>query len=165
MFDMLLDFPDPSWAGRVCFFELVFGIWLSYMFLILMWEYLFKEKLEEWRYAFITFVGASFFLINHYYQEAPFYMLLLLSYTVVFVGIYYYVLVKPLDYNLQKSIIGVLTSAVFTVAFIFFEHIAQWGWEAGIHEFWFMFISYFGYLVLIPWRGDVLKDIIKKNEK
>jgi hypothetical protein len=29
---------DPAWAGKVQFYELVFGTWTAYAFLVLLWE-------------------------------------------------------------------------------------------------------------------------------
>ncbi len=60
---------DPRWIGRVTFYELIFGTFLSYFFLILIWEKLLKTQLEEWKYIIITFLGASFFLVNHYFHS------------------------------------------------------------------------------------------------
>ena len=68
---------DSAWEGKVQFYELVFGTWLAYAFLVLMWERALKAKKPEWIYALITFLGASFFWVNHYFQHAPFYPWLL----------------------------------------------------------------------------------------
>ncbi len=149
---------DPSWRGRVNFYELIFGTWLSYCFLIFMWERFFKTFLEEWRYVMITFLGASFFLINHYFQNAPFYRGLLIGYTLVFLSAYYLVGVNPMSGSLLKKALATLSGIVFTIAFILFESLARWGVENyGIDEFWFMLISYFGYLGIILWRGQVFR--------
>ena len=64
---------DPAWEGTVQFYELVFGTWLAYGFLVLMWERLIGVPLIEWKYVLITFLGARFFWINHYFQHAPYY--------------------------------------------------------------------------------------------
>ena len=150
---------DPSWIGRVTFYELIFGTCPSYFFLILMWEQLLKTQLEEWKYIMITFLGASFFLINHYFQNAPFYLWLLYGYTVVFLIVYFFIGVNQISGSLLKKTLATLSAIVFTIAFIFFEHIAQWGVkDYGINEFWFMLIAYFGYIAVILWRALLLKN-------
>lgn len=145
-------FPDPAWMGKVSFVELIFGTWLSYILLVIMWEKVFKAKLEEWRYVFITFLGASFFLINHYYNEAPFYLVVVISYTVIYSIIYYFVLMRPLSFKVWKIIVGLATVGLVTVAYMFFEMIPRWGSEAGINEFFFMLMSYFGSIFIFAWR-------------
>ncbi|MCP6762081.1 MAG: hypothetical protein NHB32_25785 [Fischerella sp. CENA71] len=148
---------DPKWIGRVNFYELIFGTFLSYIFIVLMWEIVFKTKLEEWRYIFITLIGASFFLVNHYFQNAPFYLWLLYGYSLVFLVAYYIIGVKPMPGSSLKKIFATLSGIVFTIAFILFENIAKFGVENGINEFWFMLIAYFGYLAIVVWRAEVLK--------
>ena len=37
---------DPAWQGQVEFYELVYGTWLSYIFLVLMFEKVLGEKLS-----------------------------------------------------------------------------------------------------------------------
>ena len=52
------------------------------------------------------------------------------------------------------KIAATLTSVVFTIAFILFENISRYMVDSlGIHEFWTMLISYFGFLALIAWRA------------
>ena len=75
---------DSAWQGNVNFYELVFGTWLSYIFLVQIWERVLKAPLPEWKYALITFLGAGAFWINHYFQHAPFYGPLLNVYTLSF---------------------------------------------------------------------------------
>ncbi len=149
---------DPMWVGRVNFYELVFGTFLSYVFIVLMWESIFQNKLEEWRYIIITLIGASFFLVNHYFQNAPFYLWLLYGYSLVFLVAYYIIGVMPMVGSLLKKIVATLSGIAFTVAFILFENIAKFGVENyGINEFWFMLIAYLGYLGIVVWRAEVLK--------
>ena len=75
---------DPAWQGAVTFYELVYGTWLTYAFLVLLWERALRAPLPEWKYVLITFLGASFFWVNHYFQQAPFYLWLLNGYTLTF---------------------------------------------------------------------------------
>ena len=85
---------DDAWQGSVQFWELVFGTWLVYIFLVLMWERVLRERLPEWKYVMITFLGASFYWINHYFQHAPFYFWLLNAYTAVVWVAYYMIAVR-----------------------------------------------------------------------
>lgn len=154
--------PIPEWAGRVQFFELVFGTWIFYLFNIFLFQVILKTKLNEWRYVLLTFIGASFFGINHYYQEAPFYRLLLYGYTGVYILVWYFIGINQMRVKTwAKLLITIVTAVISTVAFIMFEHIAQWGVEgkliAGLemNEYIFMLISYFAYIGIIVWRGKV----------
>ncbi|WP_026731408.1 hypothetical protein [Fischerella sp. PCC 9605] len=157
---------DPDWMGRVNFYELVFGTFLSYFFLVLMWEQFFNTKFEEWRYIIITFLGASFFLVNHYFQNAPFYLWLICGYSLVFFILYYIIGVIPMQGSFLKKALATLSSIVFTIAFILFENIARLGVDNyGINEFWFMLIAYFGYLLIILWRGEVFKPRFQQNKE
>jgi hypothetical protein len=144
---------DPAWQGDVKFYELVYGTWLTYIFLVLMWERVLRATLPEWKYVLITFLGASMFWINHYFQNSPFYLWLLNGYSLIFLVVYYYTAVSPQDKGTVWKILATLSAIVFTVAFIAFEYIARLGVQAGINEFWFMAAAYFGFLFLIWWRG------------
>jgi hypothetical protein len=145
---------NDAWQGDVQFFELVFGTWLAYAFLVLMWSKLLRHPLEEWRYVLITFLGASFYWVNHYFQQAPFYMVLLNGYALVFWVIYYFFAVRTQRGSLIWTIAATLSAVPFTVAFIMFEQLARWLLKNyGIHEFWFMLAAYFGFLWLILWRS------------
>jgi hypothetical protein len=145
---------DAAWEGKVQFYELVFGTWLTYAFLVLMWERGLKAKKPEWIYVLITFLGASFFWVNHYFQHAPFYPWLLNGYTLVFLAIYYAACVHGESRSVTWKIIATLSAVVFTIAFIVFENTARFFVDRqGVNEFWFMFIAYFGFLWLIAWRG------------
>jgi len=154
--------PISEWAGRVQFFELVFGTWIFYLFTIFLFQVVLKTKLAEWRYQLLTFFSASFFMINHYYQGAPFYRTLLYTYTGVYVLVWFFVGISQMKSKLWlKVILTLVTGTVATIAFITFEHIAQWGVEgrliAGLHmnEYVFMLISYVAYIAIIIWRGKV----------
>lgn len=143
---------DDAWQGTVQFWELIFGTWLVYVFLVLMWEKVLREPLEEWRYVLITFLGASFYWINHYFQNAPFYFWLLNGYTLVVWIAWYQIGVRGRG-SLLWSVLATLAFVLFTVAFIGFEQFARFGMKTwGIHEFWFMLISYFGFAFVIYWR-------------
>jgi hypothetical protein len=149
---------SDTWQGTVQFWELVFGTWLVYGFLVLMWERVLREPLEEWRYVMITFLGASFYWINHYFQHAPFYLWLLNGYTLVVWVAYYRIGVRERG-SLLWTVFATLSFPVFTVAFIGFEQAARFAmrrWD--LHEFWFMLVSYFGFLGLILWRGSASQN-------
>jgi hypothetical protein len=144
---------DPSWAGSVQFYELVFGTWLAYVFLALMWDRALRCPLDEWRYALITFLGAGAFWINHYFQHAPLYSQALNIYTIAFICVYYAIAVHGQPRSIAWRIGATLTSIIFTIAFIFFENVSRYIAASGVHEFWLMLISFPGFVGLILWRG------------
>ena len=149
---------DPAWQGDVRFYELVYGTWLTYLFLVLLWERGFRKPLPEWKYVLIVFLGASAFWINHYFQRAPGYMGVLNLYSVAFLITYYFVCVKPWRGSIGWQIGATLTAVLFTVAFIGFEWIARLGVQRGVNEFWFMATAWFGFVFLIIWRGALRGD-------
>ena len=144
---------NPAWQGDVTFYELVYGTWLTYALLVLIWERALRQPLAEWKYILITFLGASFFWINHYFQNAPLYPWLLNGYALVFLFVYYRIAVAPQTRGAVWKTLATITAVVFTVSFIGFEFIARIGVQRGINEFWFMAAAYFGFLWLIWWRG------------
>ena len=145
---------DTAWQGKVQFYELIYGTWLTYIFLVLMWEWVLRQRLPEWNYVLITFLGASFFWVNHYFQNAPFYVWLLNGYSLVFLIAYFIVAVRPHSRSAAWKVVATLTAVVFTVAFIGFEMTSRYFVDnLGVNEFWVMLASYFGFLFLIGWRA------------
>jgi len=145
---------DPAWQGDVAFYELVFGTWLSYGFLVLVWERVLRAPAAEWKYVMITFLGASFFWVNHYFQRAPFYLWLLNGYSLVFLAAWFRLLIRGRHRSPAWKAGGLLFAVIYTVAFILFEQLARAGVDRlGMNEFWFMLIAYFGFVGLILWRG------------
>ncbi len=143
---------NDAWQGSVQFWELVFGTWLVYIFLVVMWERLLRERLAEWQYVMITFLGASFYWVNHYFQHAPFYLWLLNGYTLAVWVAYYFIAVRGRG-SLVWTVFATLSLIPFTIAFILFEQSARYLLtQHGVHEFWFMLASYFGFIGLILWR-------------
>ena len=146
---------DASWEGKVQFYELAFGTWIAYLFLVFMWRRFFKTQNDGWRYALITLIGGSFYIINHYFQLAPFYNVLINSYTIVFSVVYYIVLVKPLDCSLIKKVLCFLSSVLFTIVYIAAESLARLLKEGrlipGVHipEFLFLLISFIACIFII----------------
>jgi len=116
---------DKSWEGDIQFHELAFGTWIAYLFLLYIWKRLFKAVHAEWKYALITLIAGSFYIINHYFMLAPFYYLLINSYTVVFLILYYAILVKPLAVPLKKKTAAFLSSVIFTLVYISAEYAAR----------------------------------------
>ena len=145
---------EPGWAGRIQFHELVFGTWLAYAFLVLLWERALRERLPEWQYVLITFLGASFFWINHYFQYAPFWFWLVNGYTIIFLLVYFSVCVRGRARTVIWKVGATLSAIVFTVAYIVFEMVGRYIVQSvGLHEFWVMLAAYFGFLGLIAWRA------------
>jgi hypothetical protein len=145
---------DPAWEGTVQFYELVFGTWLAYAFLTQMWERLLECRLDEWKYVLITFLGASAFLVNHYFQNAPFWFWMLNAYSVLFLVSYYVIAVREQPRSTAWKVGAMLSAVAFTIAFIAFENISRFTANGlGISEFWFMLIAFFGFIMVILWRG------------
>jgi hypothetical protein len=148
---------DPSWEGSVQFYELIFGTWLAYIFLVVLWEKILRAPLQEWHYVLLNFFGAGAFWVNHYFQGAPFYMSFLNIYTFIFLLIWYMVAVRGHGRTALWQIGATLTAIIYTVAFIGFENIARLGVnDFGYSEFWFMLIAYFGFISVIIWRGKAI---------
>jgi hypothetical protein len=42
---------DKSWEGYRQFYELAFGSWIAYLFLLYIWKRLLKADHEGWKYA------------------------------------------------------------------------------------------------------------------
>ena len=146
---------DKSWEGKVQFYELAFGTWIAYLFLVLIWKRLFKVEHDGWRYALVTLVGGSFYIINHYFLRAPFYNLLINTYTIIFFILYYYILVKPLEFPFIKKSLAFLSSVLFTIIYILGENLARFLAQGrlipGVHvpEFLFLVISFFICIAII----------------
>ena len=145
---------DPAWEGPVQFYELLFGTWTVYVFLVLVWQKLLKEPLDEWRYVMITFLGATAYWVNHYFTKAPFWLLLINLYALVFFVLYWRVGIAGRQRSAAWKLAALLSGLAFTVVFILFEQLARRGvakW--GMHEFCWMTISALGFVWLIWWRG------------
>ncbi len=145
---------NPEWAGTVQFYELIWGTWLAYIFLVLMWEKVLRQPLQEWRYVLASFFGAGAFWVNHYFQHAEFWSLLLNLYTAGFLIAWYICCVRGHGRNIAWQIGAMVGAIVYTIAFIAFENISRFGVDKlGYSEFWFMLASYCGFVAVIIWRG------------
>jgi len=146
---------DKSWEGTVQFYELAFGTWIAYLFLLFIWKRVFKVDHDGWKYALITLVGGSFYIINHYFMHAPFYIPLINSYTILFLILYYYILVKPLTFSFIKKTAAFLSSVLFTIVYMLAESMARFLAQGrlipGVHvpEFLFLVISYLACIGII----------------
>ncbi len=146
---------DPAWAGKVQFYELLFGTWTVYITLVLMWEKALRAPLPEWRYVLLNFFGAGAFWVNHYFQGAPFWMTLLNLYTLFFVVMWWVLGVRGQPRGTGWKIGATLMAFVYTVLFILFENVSRAGVERfGVNEFWFMAGSFLGFTGVILWRGQ-----------
>jgi hypothetical protein len=146
---------DKNWEGYRQFYELAFGTWIAYFFLVFIWKRIFNVAHERWKYALITLVGGSFYIINHYFFYAPFYRPLIYSYTIVFFILYYCILVKPLTFSFIKKTMAILSSGIFTIVYIMAEDLARFLAQGrlipGVHvpEFIFLVISFFVFIAII----------------
>ena len=145
---------DPAWAGKVQFYELVYGAWTAYIFLVLLWEKILRAPLPEWRYVLLNFMGGGALWVNHYFQKAPFWSLVLNLYTLVFLAVWCWQGIGGQARSWGWKIAAFSGAIAYTVVFIGFEEIARYGVEKqGVHEFWFMAASYIGFVAVIVWRG------------
>ena len=145
---------DPAWAGKVEFYELLFGTWTSYICLVGLWVMVLRRPLDEWRYVMLTFLGAGAFWINHYFLRAPFWLTAINFYTVAFLVAWWAVGMRGAGRGLLWTVGALIGALVYTVVFIAFENAARFGVERlGMHEFCFMTLSYLGFVGLILWRG------------
>lgn len=145
--------PDPSWAGRVTFVELLFGAPLAYAFLVVLWERVLRAPRPEWQYLLMQLVVAGAFLINHYFQFAPGWLWAINAYA-LFIYVLWYALLVHGERRGWLWKLGVLAGGVaFTLAFSQFEMLARRGIGRGVHEFWFLLAAFLGFLWLILWRG------------
>jgi hypothetical protein len=147
---------DPAWAGKVEFYELLFGTWIAYAFLVLMWERVLRAPLAEWRYILLNFLGAGAFWINHYFQHAPLWLVMLNIYTALFLLAWWWIGVRGQHRSIGWKIAALLGAIVYTIAFIGFEQLSRIGVQRyGVNEFWFMATTFFGFIAVILWRGPL----------
>lgn len=144
---------DAAWQGTVQLPELLFGSWLVYFFLVLLWERLLRQPLEEWRYASLVLLGAGFYFVNRYFQHAPFYSWIMNGLTLVLWIGWYRIGVRGRG-SLLWSLAATLGFWAFTAAFVGFEQAGRFLVQrSGLHEFWFMLVNYTGFAALIWWRS------------
>lgn len=145
---------NPEWVGKVQFYELIYGTWMAYIFLVLAWEKILRQPLDEWRYILLNFMGAGAYWVNHYFQGAPFYMWLLNLYTLIFFIVWCVVGIRGHNSRPLWKAGAALMAVIYTLAFIGFETIARIGVDQlGYSEFWFMLTAYLGFVFIIVWRG------------
>jgi len=153
MFDGLLR-VDPAWAGKVQFYELVFGAWISYVFMVWLWEKALRRPLPEWKYVMLVFLGAAAFWINHYFLRASFWVVLINVYTVIYLIAWWWIGMRGTGRGFLWNAGAFAGAVAYTIVFILFENVARYGVErAGMHEFCFMTLAFAGFVWLIWWRG------------
>ena len=146
---------DEEWKGFRAFYELAFGTPIAYLFLLLVWKKIFRTNHAGWKYALITLVGGSFFILNHYFFHAPFYSLLARSYAVIFLILYYFLLISPQSWSLVKQGVAVLSAVLFTGIYIGAEEVARALADGRmlngmmIPEFVFVLIAFVAFVVII----------------
>ncbi len=146
--------PDPDWGGPIAFHEMLFGTWIAYAVLVVLWERLLRSPLPEWKYVLLTCVASSFYVINHYLNYAPFYYWLINSYTLLFAVLWYWIGIRPVQRSKPWQASALAVSILYTVIYISVEMLARRLVTMGIHEFWILVASYAGLLGVILWRGN-----------
>ena len=146
---------DEGWKGFRAFYELAFGSPIAYLFLLFVWKKLFKADHAGWKYALITLVGGSFFILNHYFFHAPFYSLLARSYAVVFLILYYILLIRPLSFSILRQIVAVISAVIFTGVYIGAEEVARAMADGRllngtkVPEFIFVLTAFLAFVIII----------------
>lgn len=146
-------FPDPDWAGRVTFYELLFGAPIAYALLVLLWERALRAPKPEWQYGFVVLIVAGAFLVNHYFQGAPFWLWLINGYALLIYLIWFLLLVRNEDRGVGWKIAATLMGVAFTICFSLAEGIARYAAGMGLPEFWIMLAAWLQFLALSVWRG------------
>ncbi|MBL8629877.1 MAG: hypothetical protein JNM81_09630, partial [Rhodospirillaceae bacterium] len=128
--------------------------------LVLLWERLLGMRLDEWRYVLMNFLGAGAFWVNHYFQYAPFWLILINLYTLMFIWAWWHLGVRGQQKSTWWKVGATAAAVAYTVAFIGFEQISRAGVDRlGMDEFCWMAMSYFGFVAVIVWRGKAAKSI------
>ena len=146
---------NEEWQGFRAFYELAFGTPVAYLFLLFIWKKLFRVEHAGWKYALITLVGGSFFILNHYFFHAPFYSLLARSYAVIFLLLYYSLLIRPQAFSLLRQLAAILSAIVFTGVYIGAEEIARALADGRmlngtmIPEYLFVLFAFLAFVVII----------------
>ena len=148
--------PDLTWQGPIAFHELLFGCWLVYITLVLVWERLLKEKLPEWKYILLVISGASFFVINHYYFFSPFYLWIINSYSMVYYLLWYWISLRQPKRSSAWKVMGMVYALASTVLFVGYEMLARFIVNRGVHESWVLAVAFAGLIVTTYFRGRSL---------
>jgi uncharacterized membrane protein SirB2 len=148
--------PDLTWQGPIAFHELLFGCWLVYITLVLVWERLLKEKLPEWKYMLLVISGASFFVINHYYFFSPFYVWLINSYSLVYYLLWYWIGLRQPKRSSAWKVMGMVYALASTVVFVGYEMLARFIVNKGVHESWVLVVAFAGLIATTYFRGRSL---------
>ncbi len=148
--------PDLTWQGPIAFHELLFGCWLFYITLVMVWERLIKEKLPEWKYMLLVISGASFFVINHYYFFSPFYVWLINSYSLVYYLLWYWIGLRQPKRSSAWKVMGMVYALASTVVFVGYEMLARFIVNKGVHESWVLVVAFAGLIATTYFRGRSL---------
>ena len=154
---MAMTTIDPAWAGKVQFYELIFGLAPAYVVLVLIWEKALRVRQPEWIYVLITFLCAGEYWLNHYFQYAPFWQTAQFTYLGLFLIVSWLIAVRPQHRGLWWQMAATLSSILFAIAYSQFESIARSGVSrGGVNEFWYMAAAYPMIVTLIVWRGRAM---------
>ena len=124
--------------------------------LVVIWEKLLKHRLPEWKYILFLVSGASAFVINHYYNYAPFYYWVINTYTVIWFLLWYWLGLKQAEKPVIWKMLGLAYGVVFSVVYIAFERSAREIVSTGIHASWVLAAAFIGSMAVVIVRGRQL---------
>ena len=144
---------DPAWAGRIAFHELLFGTWSAYVALVFAWERVLGVRLEEWRYVLFQLLGASAFAINHYFQNAPFWVWLINGYTLMFLSAWWRIGIQPARRARLWRLAALAVALAWSGIYIALELSARALVErVGLPEAVVTASSFAGMIAVVAWR-------------
>jgi hypothetical protein len=145
---------DPNWQGSVTFCELMFGSWLAYICLVLIWETLLRRPLEEWQFIMISLSGASAF--SGQFQRWPYWGVLLGMYSCSFILFWYFLGVRSNEVPPSSLIwraLAMASSVVYALAYIGLETLARVGVKRfGCTDLWFSATAFSVFATITVWR-------------
>jgi hypothetical protein len=130
----------------------MFGTWLAYILLVVLWEKVLRVPLHEWKYVLLNCLAASFFIMNHYFFFAPFYMWVINGCTLIYAGIWYWLGMRQESKTLLWKCAGLILVLVYSALYVGFEMLGRLAVAQGLHEVWIMAASYVGLVSVILWR-------------
>lgn len=105
--------------------ELLFGAMVVYAWNSLFFEKMVGRPLAGWRHLAVTAWGAGAFIINTQLDGSPLKMPLTLAHTLILVGLYVALLVRPLRLEPRRALSLSLSVVTFIAVFMAAESLAR----------------------------------------